>query len=114
MEQENNSRRKFLKTGVITGIAAAGSLGVFEVLSQDENKKKGDTVKLLSPDGKIVEVDSSEINPEIPEIILSKHNVREGVPGKKFVMVIDLSKCKNAGKCKTAFSKMHYLPEDHS
>jgi hypothetical protein len=24
MEQENNSRRKFLKAGVITGIAAAG------------------------------------------------------------------------------------------
>ncbi|HYJ37182.1 MAG TPA: 4Fe-4S dicluster domain-containing protein, partial [Chitinophagaceae bacterium] len=34
--------------------------------------------------------------------------------GKKFVMVIDLSRCKNAGKCKTACSKMHYLPEDRS
>jgi len=113
MEEENNSRRKFLKAGVFTGIAAAGSFGVFEVLSQDEKKKK-DTVKLLSPDGKIVEVDSSEINPEIPEIVLSQHNVREGVPGKKFVMVIDLSKCRNAGKCRTACSKMHYLPEDRS
>jgi len=114
MEQENNSRRKFLKTGVITGIAAAGSFGLVEVLSQDENKKKGDTVKLLSPDGKIVEVDSSEINPQIPEMVLSQHNVREGVPGKKFVMVIDLAKCKNAGKCKSACSKMHYLPENRS
>jgi len=114
MEQENNSRRKFLKAGVITGIAAAGTLGVAKVLSQDEHKKKGDTVKLLSPDGKIIEVDSSQINPEIPEMVLSQHNVREGVPGKKFVMVIDLAKCKNAGKCKTACSKMHYLPEDRS
>src|SRR6476620_12738418 len=113
MEQENNSRRKFLRASVFTGIVAAGTLGVVKVLSQNE-KKKGDTVKLLSPDGKIVEVDSSEINPEIPEIVLSQHNVREGVPGKKFVMVIDLSKCKNAGKCKTACSKMHYLPKDRS
>ena len=45
MEQENNSRRKFLKTGVVTGIAAAGSLGVFKVLSQDENKKKDEKKK---------------------------------------------------------------------
>ena len=114
MEQENNSRRKFLKAGAITGIAAVGTLGVINVLSQDDKKKKGDTVKLLSPDGKIIEVDSSDINPEIPEMVLAHHNVREGVPGKKFVMVIDLSRCKNAGKCKTACSKMHYLPEDRS
>jgi len=30
------------------------------------------------------------------------------------VMVIDLSKCKNAGKCRNACSKMHYLPKDRS
>jgi molybdopterin-containing oxidoreductase family iron-sulfur binding subunit len=47
-------------------------------------------------------------------MVLSQHNVREGVPGKKFVMVIDLAKCKNAGKCKSACSKMHYLPVDRS
>ena len=114
MESQQDSRRKFLKAGLITTAVAAGGLGVLEVLSQDEKKKKGDTVKLLSPDGKIVEVDSSEINPQIPEFVVSNHNVREGVPGKKFVMVIDLSKCKNAGKCRSACSKMHYLPNDRS
>jgi len=113
-ENQNNTRRKFLKAGAFAGLAIAGSVGAFEVLSQDDNKKKSDTVKLLSPDGKIVEVDSSEINPQIPEFFVSDHNVREGVPGKKFVMVIDLSRCRNAGKCKTACSKMHYLPEDRS
>jgi len=113
-ENQNNTRRKFLKAGAFAGLAIAGSVGAFEVLSQDDNKKKSDTVKLLSPDGKIVEVDSSEINPQIPEFVVSEHNVREGVPGKKFVMVIDLSRCRNAGKCKTACSKMHYLPEDRS
>jgi molybdopterin-containing oxidoreductase family iron-sulfur binding subunit len=46
--------------------------------------------------------------------MISDHNVRLGVPGKKFVMVIDLSKCKNAGKCRKACSKMHYLPKDRS
>src|SRR5437763_16280884 len=103
-QQQDNSRRKFLKAGLITTAVAASGLGALEVLSQDKNKKSGDTAKLLSPDGKIVEVDSSEINPQIPEFIVSDHNVREGVPGKKFVMVIDLSKCKNAGKCRNACS----------
>jgi len=113
-EKQDSSRRKFLKASIITSVAAAGGLGVAEVLSQDKEKKKGDTIKLLSPDGRIVEVDSSEINPHIPDIPVSDHNVREGVPGKKFVMVIDLSKCKNAGKCKSACSKMHYLPQGRS
>src|SRR5690349_16217397 len=112
--KNSSSRRKFIKAGALTGLVIGGGIGAFEVLSQDDNKQKGDTVKLLSPDGKLVEVDSSEINPQIPEFIVSEHNVREGVPGKKFVMVIDLSKCRNAGKCKTACSKMHYLPEDRS
>ncbi|MEX6688500.1 4Fe-4S dicluster domain-containing protein [Danxiaibacter flavus] len=113
-EEQSNSRRSFIKTGLITGAIAAGGLGIMEVASQDTSKKKGDTVKLLSPDGKIVEVDSSEINPQIPDSLISTHNVREGVPGKKFVMVIDLAKCKNAGRCKSACSKMHYLPETRS
>ena len=114
--QSDESRRKFLKAGVFTGVAAAAGLGVFEALSDGVTPKTGDTIKLLSPDGKIVEVDSSLINPStnIPDIPLSAHHVREGVPGKKFVMVIDLSKCKNAGKCRKACSKMHYLPEERS
>lgn len=115
-KEENNSRRKFLKVGAIAGVAAAASFGVFETLSNKNTPKTGEKIKLLSPDGKIVEVDTSLINPNtnIPDFPYSDHNVREGVPGKKFVMVIDLAKCKNAGKCKKACSKMHYLPDERS
>src|ERR1043165_7695999 len=114
--ENNKSRRNFLNAGVITGVAAAAGLGVFDALSDGTTPETGKKIKLLSPDGKIVEVDSSLINPStnIPDIPIAAHNVREGVPGKKFVMVIDLSKCKNAGKCRKACSKMHYLPEDRS
>lgn len=112
-EIPDNSRRAFLKTGLITGALAAAGLGTLEVLSQPETKTSGDTVKLLSPDGKIVEVDKSLIDPQIPEFEIANH-IREGVPGKKFVMVIDLSRCKNAGKCRKACSKMHYLPQNRS
>jgi Fe-S-cluster-containing dehydrogenase component len=111
--QPDSSRRKFLKAGLITSAVAAAGLGSMEVLSNDAPANSGEKIKLLSPDGKIVEVDSSDINPHIHNFPASDH-IREGIPGKKLVMVIDLSKCKNAGKCRKACSKMHYLPEDRS
>src|SRR5690349_15608518 len=108
----NDSRRKFLKASLITGAVAATGFGTLKVMSEDKAPKTGEKVRLLSPDGKIVEVDSSEINPTIPASV--HQHIREGVPGKKFVMVIDLSRCKNAGKCRKACSKMHYLPQQRS
>jgi molybdopterin-containing oxidoreductase family iron-sulfur binding subunit len=39
---------------------------------------------------------------------------REGIPNRRFVMVIDLAKCKNARKCMTACQSAHHLkPEQH-
>jgi molybdopterin-containing oxidoreductase family iron-sulfur binding subunit len=113
IEPKSIVRRKFLKWSSIGGIAAtlAGSLGLLNVLAEEKKSPKGKTIRLLSPDGKIVEVDSSLINPEIHDIPI---DVRQGAPDKKFVMVIDLAKCKNAGKCKSACSKMHYLPPERS
>ena len=112
-EETSSSRRKFLKLGSIGGIAAsiAGSFGILDAFAEDKKPLERKTIQLLSPDGKIVEVDSAFINPEIPDIPL---NIRQGAPDKKFVMVIDLAKCKNAGKCKSACSKMHYLPPERS
>lgn len=116
IQNTNNSRRNFLKNGALAGAAALVGLGAFEALSEDSAKPlTGKKVKLLSPEGKIVEVDSSVLDPAVlPDFHMSHHNVREGIPGKKFVMVIDLSKCKNAGKCRNACSKMHYLPKEKS
>ncbi len=36
----------------------------------------------------------------------------QGVPGRKWVMVIDLAKCDGCGKCISACSKMHFIPPD--
>ncbi len=112
---KNATRRKFLKTGLVAGaLVAGGTLGASELISAIDSKPTGNKIKLLSPDGKIVEVDASVISPSVAGFLVSNHNVRQGVPGKKFVMVIDLSKCKNARKCHKACSKMHYLPENRS
>jgi molybdopterin-containing oxidoreductase family iron-sulfur binding subunit len=37
---------------------------------------------------------------------------RQGVPGRKWIMVIDLAKCDGCGKCISACSKMHFIPPD--
>ena len=39
-------------------------------------------------------------------------DMRKGIAGRKWIMVIDLSKCDGCGHCQTACSKMHYIPPD--
>ena len=37
---------------------------------------------------------------------------RIGVPGKRWIMAIDLAKCDGCGKCTEACGKMHFIPPD--
>ena len=108
---EDKNRRTLIKAGVITGIAAlAGAGKVIESVASTPDK-----VKLLSPDGEIIEVDSSELKLDTHDhahTMAKNVTGREGIPGRKFVMVIDLGKCKNARKCVTACQKMHFIPEE--
>ena len=58
-------------------------------------------VKLLSVDGEVIEVDEAFLKPvELPPV--SNLEARKGIPGKKFVMVIDLSRCKSVKACQSA------------
>lgn len=114
-EYTDQSRRDFLKlTALATATAACGSLcscgGEHDHSAMTH--KSGDTVKLLSPDGEIVEVDSAHIDHANHMMIATREQARQGIPGRKFVMVIDLARCKNARKCVTACQKMHHLPKD--
>jgi Fe-S-cluster-containing dehydrogenase component len=112
-EIKDKGRRDFIKTAAIATIAttACGSLAC-SCSSKHEHHKAADKVKLLSPDGEIVEIDSSYLDHANHMSIISKKQAREGIPGRKFVMVIDLARCKNARKCVTACQKMHHLPEE--
>ncbi|MEQ1798463.1 MAG: 4Fe-4S dicluster domain-containing protein [Lacibacter sp.] len=112
-EETDQSRRNFLKTTAVVATAsvACGSLAC-SCSSKKDTPKQGDKVKLLSPDGKIVEVDSAYLNFQEHMAIVSKLEAREGIAGKKFVMVVDLSRCKNARKCVSACQKWHYRTED--
>ncbi|HJV20868.1 MAG TPA: 4Fe-4S dicluster domain-containing protein [Sediminibacterium sp.] len=112
-EINDNSRRDFIKTAAIAGIATAacGSLAC-SCSSKKPVQLAGEKVKLLSPEGEIVEIDSAYLNHQEHMAIVSKLEAREGMAGKKFVMVVDLSRCKNARKCVSACQKWHYRPEE--
>lgn len=115
-ETNDQSRRDFLKTAAVATVAATacGSLACSCGSKKTEHaaSSTGDTVKLLSPDGQIVEIDSSHLRHQHHAAMVSRAEARSGIPGRKFVMVIDLARCKNARKCVGACQKMHHLPEE--
>jgi len=118
MEDKNkNSRRKFLDKGLKIGLATAiGSIGISKLTSKlnaKTNSSSNEKMELMTTDGTLIQVDSSEVmemeHPKNPE-----YNVREGMPNRKMVMVVDLAKCKNALKCQSACNKHHYITGDNA
>ena len=118
MEQDDEknpgkeSRRKFIrKIGLFAGGAVAGGAAMYAGLDLEKEKAPyGERLRLLAADGKLVEVDSAYAK----EVEAGKHvsleeQGREGLPGHKWVWVIDLSKCRNARKCIAACQGAHQL-----
>jgi Fe-S-cluster-containing dehydrogenase component len=114
-EKVRSSRRNFLKK-VSVGVGAVSLAGVAgtSILKGGEAKaRSGKKIRLLSPDGKLVEVDQDDIKPAKEILADLKTAAREGLPHRKFSMVIDLARCKNARKCVEACQEGHLLPKDH-
>jgi len=116
MNQENKSRRDFLLTGLLAAGAGVGVIAgcnsknnSFEAGADAAVKASGKKVKLLSVDGDVIEVDEAFLKPVPHMPPVSNSEARIGIPGKKFVMVIDLSRCKNLKKCQAACNHAHDL-----
>jgi Fe-S-cluster-containing dehydrogenase component len=108
MENNDNSRRKFLATALLAAGVAAGCSTKNPFAPEDGTiKPSGEMVKLLSVDGEIIEMDRAFLKPVPVMPPLSNNEERKGIAGKKFVMVIDLSRCKNVRACQTACNHMH-------
>ena len=109
-----SSRRKFLKNiGAGVGAVSLSAIAGSGAVNPGMVTKSGEKIKLLSPEGKLVEVDKDDIRPAGKNVKEVKEDARKGLPGHKFVMVIDLAKCKNARKCVEACQEGHMLPKDH-
>ena len=107
MNTETSSRREFIAAGLLAGLAAGcSSKNPFAPQGEDV-KASGEMVQLLSVDGEIIEVDKAFLKPvpDVPHV--SNAEERKGIPGKSFVMVIDLSRCKNLRKCQASCNHVH-------
>lgn len=106
-QKKEQSRRAFFSKTVP---AAIGMLGVGGLLAEacKSSAEDEEKVSVLTPDGKLVQVSKSAMAPQP----VSPDEAREGIPGKKFVMVIDLARCKNARQCVSHCQKMHNQPKE--
>jgi Fe-S-cluster-containing dehydrogenase component len=114
MAKDNNqkkaSRRSFLKSSLFLGAGALTTSGLLATISKTKVESSGKMIRLLSQDGKIVEVDESVLN--TVEQNLTEKEIKVGIPGRKFVMVIDLAKCKNVRACVAECQQNHALRPD--
>ncbi len=109
---KKESRRNFLKLGVGVGITSVLSITGANLLNPGKLKAgTPEKVKVLTQDGKLVEIDKSELVP-VKEDVIGSDESRKGLPNRKFVMVIDLGRCNNARKCIDACQEGHQLPKD--
>src|SRR5215469_15750742 len=115
MNDKETSRRAFLAAALTAGAALAGcsipeDRKETELAGEEELvKPSGEMVKLLSVDGEVIEVDKAFLKP-VPSLPpVSNEEARVGIKGKKFVMVIDLSRCRSAKKCQESCNHAHEL-----
>lgn len=115
--KNKKSRRNFLVKGSTLGVLAAAT-GVASLAGTSEEtdgtkKGTGKKIKVLTTDGKVMEVDEPADNCSIQPCEPPKGDAsRKGIPGRSFVMVIDLAKCKNARKCIEGCQQGHDLLPD--
>ena len=111
-EKPDLNRRKFLKIGLLaSGAVAAGTMGIEKVFSSDGKVNTGTNTILHSNDGKVYVANTCGLK-EYKSPPVTNEQARQGIPGKKFVMVIDEAKCDGCKKCTEACQAMHYIPKD--
>lgn len=108
-----HNRRDFLLKGAQFGlVATAGGVMLTKYFSEPvHSSNTGDMIELMTTDGNLVLVPKSQVEEHHNE---SAYNPREGFADKKFVMVVDLAKCKNAKKCQEACNKGHYITGENA
>ncbi|HMB65056.1 MAG TPA: 4Fe-4S dicluster domain-containing protein [Eudoraea sp.] len=114
-EEKKNPRREFIDKGLkigLLGAVASGALKAFNSCGRPETAGE-ENIDLLATDGTMIQVPLSEVEEEV-SLKGEDYNVREGYSDRKFVMVVDLARCKNARKCMSACNKSHFITGDNA
>ena len=103
-------RREFLRAGLVAAGGAVVGVGATSSLKSGDavDGAKAPATLTLTKDGELVV--SSALNG--PGTKPTSAEVRRGVPGRRWVMVIDLAACDGCGKCTKACAKSHFVPPD--
>lgn len=113
-EDNSKTRRDFIDKGLkigLLGAVASGALRAFN--SCNDPAAKEETMELMAADGTMIQVPVSEVE-EVPDLKGDNYNVRQGFPNRKFVMVVDLARCKNARKCISSCNKSHFITGENA
>jgi molybdopterin-containing oxidoreductase family iron-sulfur binding subunit len=110
----HSNRRAFIKQGLLTASAALTGAAAEHGHSEDSESAHGGAsttpaTPALTPDGRLVMVGSGQAAP-LHAHPPSDPVVRTGIPGRKWVMVIDLAKCDGCRKCTASCNQMHHTP----
>lgn len=108
-EKPIDSRREFLKRVGLLGAAAATGSAVYAGLNSGNKKNENDYVTVLTEDNKLVKVPKDQVESVRVDQEALQSRGRTGIEGRRFVMVIDLAKCRNARKCVDACQGAHQL-----
>lgn len=104
------SRREFIRNLSIAGaVSVTGAAALFAGRRFEKSKHNEGMVKVLTEDNRLVEIPVDQIKDFKPDVKALLTRGREGIKGKKWVMVIDLSRCRNARKCVEACQSAHHL-----
>ncbi|MCF6214180.1 MAG: 4Fe-4S dicluster domain-containing protein [Flavobacteriaceae bacterium] len=112
--KKQTSRRTFLNKGLKVGILSTIGLTALAKLFKSDKTEAlldNDTIEVMTAEGDIIQLPATQVEDHI-SIKHKDYKVREGFLHKKFVMVVDLAKCKNAKKCQASCNKNHYITGD--
>lgn len=105
-----NSRRDFLRKLTLAGaVTVTGGAAIYSGHRFEKAKHREGYVKVLTEDNRLVEIPVEQMRDFKPDLRMLQSRGREGIAGKRWVMVIDLSKCRNARKCVEACQSAHHL-----
>lgn len=114
-KNNKKSRRDFLrKIGLVAGGSVLGGTALLSGCKFENTDQKKSQTKALNTNHELINVDGEQQNQSPVNLSDLQMQGRKGLKGRRWVMVIDLAKCRNARKCIQACQGAHDLkPEQH-